>query len=126
MTKKRIQRNAVKPGRGGARPNSGPKKGSKHSARALATKGIVDAALASGKKLPLDIMLAIMEYHWDVAEKIGATSDEALLTAKISAMDKAGNWAAQAAPYVHPRLQTTTLKNPNGEKFAVHIFDDIK
>lgn len=126
MTKKRIQRKAVRPGRGGARPNSGPKKGSKHSARALATKGIVDAALASGKKLPLDIMLAIMEYHWAVAESIGATSDEKLMTAKLSAMDKAGNWAAQAAPYIHPRLQTTELKNKDGEQFAVRFVDDIK
>lgn len=92
----------------------------------MATKGIVDEALASGKKLPLDIMLAIMEYHWAVAEKIGATSNEELINAKITAMEKAGQWAVASAPYIHPRLQSTELKNPNGDAFAVRIIDDIK
>lgn len=123
MAKKRIQRKAVAPGRGGARKGAGRKSGRSLSNKTIATIRIAEAAATDGKKLPLDIMLEVMRYHWAVVE--AATKPEEA-EAKLAAMDKAFSMAERVAPYIHPRLQSTELKNKDGEQFAVRFVDDIK
>jgi len=81
--------------RGGARPNAGRKKGTQNKVtkeRAEVTKKVIAQAAADGIT-PLEVMLTAMRMAWD-AQKI----DEAVAVAR------------DAAPYMHPRLASSTVK----------------
>lgn len=74
--------------RGGKRAGAGRKKGS----ATRKTREVADRAALEGVT-PLEVMLSVMRRHYE-AERWG---------------DAAGV-ARDAAPYMHPRLTTTTLK----------------
>ena len=87
--------------RGGPRPNSGPKKGTKYKKTLdaeLRTREMLQKATAEGKLQPLEVMLHCMQDAWRDYDAQGRT-DEALRK-QLSAL------AAEAAPYVHARLQS--------------------
>jgi hypothetical protein len=93
--------------RGGRRPNSGRKPGSKNKLRSYA---IIKAAFESGEAVPLDVMLGLMRHFWDKAQK--QSSEDAL--------KEAGMWAQAAAPYMHPRLNAidSRVMSASGDTLA--------
>lgn len=88
-------------GRGGARPGAGRKKGS----TTKKTREIAEKAIASGMT-PLDVMLEAMR---DAYRAGGAVA--------------AAEFAKDAAPYIHPKLSSTALKNDDGNPFKVELSD---
>lgn len=80
-------------GHGGSRPGAGRKAGSPNKATAAR-----QAEVAATGITPLDYLLSVMR------------NEEAEESKRIDA-------AKAAAPYVHPRLATTEIKNPDGETF---------
>lgn len=116
---------------GGARKNSGKKKGS-INARTKAIREVADKALRSGLT-PLDVMMKNMRFYAEeakgildeimkvVAEAQGSVPDEGtlkeinrLLGALNSAKLNAQNCASDAAPYVHAKISSVTLSGPKG------------
>jgi len=93
--------------RGGARPNSGPKPDSVR----LKNREIAKAAIESGKQTPLEVMLEAMEYAMSQVRKT-----ENALEKKIF-YEAAHAHAKDAAPYIHAKLATMEIKNPDGETF---------
>ena len=77
--------------RGGARPGAGRPAG----AVSVRTREIADAIAADGDTTPLEYLLKVMR-------DVGADESKRIDAAKA------------AAPYVHAKLQTTTLQGPNG------------
>lgn len=111
---------------GGARPGSGRPKGI-HSAiaRAVPTptarKAITDALMDRVKDIgvsPLEVMLVGMKLHYDEARNAMAQMDDVTATdaledlKRLSKAELAASmtYAEKVAPYIHPKLQTTTLK----------------
>lgn len=87
---------------GGKRAGAGRKKGVPNKK----TAAVVAKAEASGA-MPLDVMLKVMRMHdksGDVFLKNKQFKEAAV------AYDLAAERAAQAAPYLHPRLQSVTHK----------------
>lgn len=93
--------------RGGYRPNSGPKADSVR----IKNREIAKAAIESGKKTPLEVMLEAMHY---AMEQVAKT--ENVLEKKIF-YEAAHAHAKDAAPYMHAKLATMEIKNPEGETF---------
>lgn len=83
--------------KGGFRPGAGRKKGGKNQATREAM-----AEAAKGGVLPRDYMLGVMR-------------DE---TQPVERRDR---MAAAVAPYVHPKLQTTTLTGADGGPINVTV-----
>lgn len=94
--------------RGGARPNSGPKPGSV----TVKTRAAAKAALESGKKTPLEVMLEAMHY---AMEQVDSTKDP---MAKKIFYESAHAHAKDAAPYMHAKLANVELQalDKNGNK----------
>lgn len=80
--------------KGGVRPNSGRKPGSKNTK----TREIAEAAAKSGIT-PLEVMIETMRHFYNLAVK--AISD----TEKAKHLSAAADHAKDAAPFMHPRLQ---------------------
>lgn len=108
--------------RGGQREGAGRKPGSK-------TQKTVDIALraAENGQTPLEYMLDVMrsEIPPELAELIADNQERGQLDAEVLA--RLINWhgmrfeaAKAAAPYIHPRLQTTTVKG-EGEDGSVKL-----
>lgn len=74
---------------GGKRNGSGRKTG----AATRRTRAIADKEAASGKIMPLEVMLEAMRAHYDAGR-----------------LDEAAEIAQHAAPYLHPRLSAVTVK----------------
>lgn len=94
--------------RGGARPGAGRKKG-----QTPATKARKDLALrvASEGVTPLEIMTQTMRHLWDEA-----TAGDRLNLGKAM---QACAMAEKVAPYMHPKLASTTLSGPDGGPIQV-------
>jgi hypothetical protein len=122
---------------GGKRGGSGRKTG----ALTKRTREVAERAIAEGKS-PLEIMLANMRHFQQVAldaeaviegiqedelKAIGNTHEEqfkALLAKVKQAVGlrvMAHDCARDAAPYMHPRLQATTLTGKDGGPIQVNI-----
>jgi hypothetical protein len=87
--------------RGGKQPGAGRKRGS-HTIRTVAT---AKRLIAAGGILPLDVMVEAMRFHfgqYKIEADKGDNANESNLRANL---DAAAEKAAQAAPYLHPRLQ---------------------
>ena len=93
--------------RGGKREGAGRKE---HSTT-VANREIAKAALESGKKTPLEVMLEAMHY---AMEQVSATENK--LEKKIF-YEAAHAHAKDAAPYMHAKLASVEVKNPAGETF---------
>lgn len=74
-----------KVGRGGARPGAGRKRGS----RTVRTTKVAEREISSGRVTPLEVMLKAMRDHYDKQEWAAAAA-----------------FAKDAAPYMHPKLQS--------------------
>ncbi len=95
--------------RGGPRPNSGGKRngaGRKKGAAALKTREIADHEAASGKLMPLSVMLAVMRRLYKDKEYV-----------------KAAGIASQAAPYCHARFSSVELSGPDGKPVPITIVE---
>lgn len=84
---------------GGRRPNAGRKPGSVTKR----TREIAEAVMADGEITPLEYLLKVMREGTDEARQLDA--------------------AKAAAPYVHPKLATTTLQGPDGGPLQVEAVD---
>jgi hypothetical protein len=78
---------------GGARPGAGRKRGS----LTQKTREVAEKAVASGKALPLDVMLKAMGVHYDNER-----------------WDQAAAIAKDAAPYLHAKLASVEHSGPEG------------
>jgi len=99
-------------GTGGYRPGSGRPKGSVNSESIK----LQERALASGFA-PLDVLLGMMRWYY---EKAGRLLDPPMegetkappTDAEIDRLyDKAGEHAARAAPYIHPRMSPMDMNS---------------
>lgn len=88
-------------GKGGARPGAGRKKGGVNKK----SKEIAEQAIKEGIT-PLEVMLKTMRYYWSMAEK---ANEDKRYTEQLTHMKEASSHAKDAAPYLHAKLQTTTL-----------------
>ena len=93
--------------RGGKRAGAGRKE----HATTVANREVAKAAIESGKKTPLEVMLEAMHYAMEQVEK---TSN--VLEKKIF-YEAAHAHAKDAAPYLHAKLTSMEVKNPEGETF---------
>lgn len=93
--------------RGGARPNSGRKDG----AATEKTREVADKAASDGEITPLEVIIKSMRYAWESAE---AEQNKA---AKLLMLESASDLAVKAAPYIHAKLASVEIKNPEGESF---------
>jgi hypothetical protein len=111
--------------RGGARKNAGRKKGSKSSLKHALNENIIKRIADENQITPLEVLMEAMHFHWNIAKAFSTeTPDD--IAAKSAAMEKAASYARDAAPYVHPRLQATTLKGDPNAPLSVNFIDDIK
>lgn len=125
---------------GGARPGAGrPKKGEKRppkkvlvpttktvlhakatipqSTKQKLTERLIDKVV-NMKVTPLEVMLATMKLHYDSAQDALLAHDVAddkdlrqnFMRAAKAEMNASSQVAEKVAPYLHPKLQTTTLK----------------
>jgi hypothetical protein len=85
---------------------------------------LIAEAMASGKPLPLDVMLNAMWRLLEDAERLEATNNpDNAMVARV-ARDRALRVAEMAAPYVHPRKSTATIGgDPTNPITHVHRFD---
>lgn len=117
--KKSVPQRTNSGGPGGAREGAGRKKG----AATVKTRDIADQYMKSGKKTPLEYMLEIMtsdDADLFQLEKDG-TIDTATRVQMQAKREARRDWAAEkAAPFLHPRLQATTLKG-EGEDGAIPV-----
>ncbi len=90
---------------GGRRPGSGRKAGGRNRI----TREAVEKAKAGGA-MPLDIILKQMRKYDAAADKLERSDNpdpKAILEAEALALER----AKEAAPYLHPKLQSITQKN---------------
>lgn len=92
--------------RGGARPGAGRPKGSPNKATQWR-----QAQVAATGATPLEVMIEAMRHHLAVARQAQAVGDVKIAGA---ALRQAADLAAQAAPYVHPRLTAVQHSGHNG------------
>jgi hypothetical protein len=102
-------------GTGGARPGAGRPKGTVNSESVK----LQERALASGYA-PLDVLLSMMRYYYERAEKLLNPPAQEIEKAAAAPdpeaeidrlFDKAGEHAARAAPYIHPRMSPMDLNS---------------
>ncbi len=86
---------------GGARPGAGRKPGVSATPQARAQA----RAAAQAELLPLEIMLKTMAKHWHASEDKSKSPKE-----RAEAEAAAVSVAKDAAPYIHSKLQSTTVK----------------
>jgi hypothetical protein len=86
-------------GTGGKREGAGRPKGAAHKRN----QEVLEKALSVGIT-PLEVMLMAMKDALDKGE-----------------LKDASNFAKDAAPYVHAKLQATTIKNAEGETFQTSV-----
>lgn len=107
-------------------PFGGRKKGSEN-ARTRMLREVSDKALQSGLT-PLDVMLDNMKFHHSesgrllgmILKNVDSKPSPELVRALHSLQDAremSQKCASEAAPYVHSRLSSVTVKNPPGEVF---------
>ena len=99
--------------RPGNKSRGGRKKGSKNKR----SKFFAERAAARGVQ-PIDVMLRTMRTLVKCADARGL--DE---TDKLKFLERAAIVAKDAAPYLHPRLQTTTAQGPGDGVLKVRIVD---
>lgn len=87
---------------GGKRPGSGRKRGGVNQK----TREIAERAIAQGIT-PLEVMLAAMRTHYDAKR-----------------FDEAASIAKDAAPYMHPRLNSTQIK-AEVETESTHVVEFV-
>jgi hypothetical protein len=98
--------------RGGARRGAGRKPGQANQK----TREIADKAARDGVT-PLEVMLTTMTELVNKAQeikKLGAGPDGKSNVSYIDLMIEAASVAKDAAPYMHPRLQSVEVSGPNG------------
>lgn len=93
--------------RGGKREGAGRKQ----DAVTVASKEAANEFIASKRQTPLDVMLEAMEYAMSQVRKT-----ENVLEKKIF-YEAAHAHAKDAAPYIHAKLASMEVKNPEGETF---------
>lgn len=81
--------------RGGKRPGSGRKPGAVNQTNRNLAEWVMQSGLA-----PLEVMINAMRGALECGDEKSAVT-----------------YATAAAPYVHARIQSVELKNPNGEEF---------
>ena len=118
----------ARPGNGGKREGAGRPPGS--GTRSLTTAQAVH--MVTGKKTPLDVMLRNMWFWDEAAENMRQRIDDAMVDMAnkganeealdkmkelmknfFSARDKAQVCAVDAAPYVHAKFQSLSIKPPH-------------
>lgn len=75
---------------------------------------------------PLDVMLDNMNHAYTEACDLRHRKDKKSKQDFRGAVNRAQAAAADAAPYVHPKLASTTLKGDPNAPLAVQFIDDIK
>ena len=94
-------------GHGGKRPGAGKPKGAKHKTT-LAREAIMKGIFVEGEDLsPLDVLVTVMK--------------QAMKKKNVSLAMHA---ASLAAPYMHHRLTSSTLKGDPSAPLSVKILDD--
>jgi hypothetical protein len=73
------------------------------------TFDIIAEATANGKPLPLEVLLTAMWRHLDSAAVLEASKDPGDQVAGRVYFDRACRLASEAAPYLHPKQQSTTI-----------------
>lgn len=99
----------------------GRKKGASNRATAAKAKAVAESGLT-----PLDYMIDVMRTPLppELAEALEAgTIDEDLIAKLISWHGMRFEAAKAAAPYIHPRLQSTTVKIPDG--FDIRVIERV-
>lgn len=94
---------------GGKREGAGRKRGIPNKASQER-----QAKIAAGGETPLDVMVAGMRFHYAIATGLMAESEPDAKSI-VAALDAAGEFAKDAAPYVHPRLTAVEATGKNGE-----------
>lgn len=102
---------------GGRRSGAGRKKG----AATQRTREIADQAASDGGALPLDVLIAVMRFHYGAANAELARGKEADVQALVNSFDAAREAAKDAAPYIHPRLQAHEHKGPDDGPIRIEI-----
>lgn len=90
------------------------------------TKLIVKRLVKDKGLEPLDVMLDNMNHAHQEALKLQSKKDKKSQAAFRGAINRAQSAAADAAPYVHPKLASTTLKGDKNAPLGVTLIDDIK
>lgn len=99
----------------------GRKKGARNKASAAKVLEVAESGLT-----PLDYMISIMRtpLPTEISEALEAGTINEDLVAKLMSWHGMRFEAAKAsAPYIHPRLQNTTVKAPDG--FDVRIIERV-
>jgi hypothetical protein len=93
--------------RGGARPGAGRQKGS----ATKRTREVADRLMALAAVTPLEILMTSATKHYEAAK----ASEEAfgLTDPNLELYAAAGELAAKACPYLHPRLSAVEHKGSN-------------
>jgi hypothetical protein len=91
---------------GGKRAGSGRKKGSP-TRKTSKTTALAEQAAGEGP-LPLEVMLKVMRDHF-VAQRF----------------DAAASVAKDCAPYLHPKLNSTTISSPDGGPVRLEVEETI-
>lgn len=107
--------------RGGARAGAGRKKGS----TTQRTREIADKAASDGGVLPLDVLIAVMRFHFGEATTEITKGEEGNRPLLVESFECAREAAKDAAPYMHPRLQAIehTGKDGGPMEHAVALTD---
>jgi hypothetical protein len=140
----RNRKRGIRMPRGGARPGSGAKLGQKFPKVVLpptSKREVTDVLMARVKDInvsPLEVMLVGMKLHYDEAKtalaladslKDGDTKDLQKRVAKIE-LAESMSYAEKVAPYIHAKLQTTTIKgdkdNPLEVALGLSSLDELR
>ena len=83
------------------------------------TSDIIAEAAANGKPLPLEVLLTAMWKFLDDAAVLETSPDPGDKSVGRVFFDRALRLAADAAPYLHSRLATTTLAGDSENPIAI-------
>lgn len=107
--------------KGGRQPGAGRKKGFKELTKKRLS--IRDRVLTDGKITPLELLVKHMRRHEDKADRLEtqlakmdpASEDTKALKKEVSDHRQAAQRAAgDAAPFIHPKLQSVTMQGEDG------------
>ena len=99
-------------GHGGARQGAGRKKGSVNKRAREMTEGAFDRIEATGDKLPIEVMYAVMTEYF--GQWVTKTAQPDSTKEAMEAAERAAYWADRCAPYFHARYAAVDV-NPDGE-----------
>lgn len=72
-------------------------------------------ALASADVKPLDVLMQTMAHKWKAAQEAKTPAQRARLELQACAV------AEKVAPYLHPKLQATTIKGEPGKPVGIKL-----